>query len=81
MPQLPRALVKERAAQLRERGAQAMRRHLDGEVGAVRRVLIESDERGRTEHFTEVRLASRADPGVIVELTIAGHDGKHLLAA
>ena len=81
MPQLPRALVKERAARLRERGAQAMRRHLDGEVGAVRRVLIESDERGRTEHFTEVRLASRADPGVIVELTIAGHDGKHLLAA
>jgi threonylcarbamoyladenosine tRNA methylthiotransferase MtaB len=81
MPQLSRAVVKERAARLRERGAQALRRHLDGEVGTRRRVLVESGERGRTEHFTEVRLASPAEPGAIVELTIASHDGQHLLAA
>jgi threonylcarbamoyladenosine tRNA methylthiotransferase MtaB len=81
MPQLSRAVVKERAARLRERGAQALRRHLDGEVGTRRRVLVESGECGRTEHFTEVRLASPAEPGAIVELTIAGHDGEHLLAA
>jgi threonylcarbamoyladenosine tRNA methylthiotransferase MtaB len=81
MPQLSRAVIKERAARLRERGAQALRRHLDGEVGARRRVLVESGERGRTEHFTEVRLASPAEPGAIVELAIAGHDGRHLLAA
>ncbi len=81
MPQLPRAVVKQRAARLRERGAQALRQHLDGEVGATRRVLIESDERGRTEHFTEVRLASAAKPGAIAELTITGHDGKQLRAA
>jgi threonylcarbamoyladenosine tRNA methylthiotransferase MtaB len=81
MPQLSRAVVKERAARLRERGAQALRRHLDGEVGTRRRVLVESGECGRTEHFTEVRLASPAEPGAIVELTIASHDGQHLLAA
>jgi threonylcarbamoyladenosine tRNA methylthiotransferase MtaB len=80
MPQLPRAVIKQRAARLRECGARALRRHLDAEVGATRRVLIESDARGRTEHFTEVRLTSAAEPGAIVELKIAGYDGKFLLA-
>ena len=41
MPQLPREIVKERARRLRERGALALRQHLDGEVGATRRVLTE----------------------------------------
>jgi threonylcarbamoyladenosine tRNA methylthiotransferase MtaB len=80
MPQLPRAVIKQRAARLRECGARALRRHLDAEVGATRRVLIESDARARTEHFTEVRLTSAVEPGAIVELKIAGHDGKFLLA-
>jgi threonylcarbamoyladenosine tRNA methylthiotransferase MtaB len=81
MPQLARQVVKERAARLRERGAQALRRHLDGEVGASRRVLLESREHGRTEQFTQVRLAAADEPGVIVELKIAAHDGKQLIAA
>jgi threonylcarbamoyladenosine tRNA methylthiotransferase MtaB len=81
MPQLSRQVVKERAARLRDRGALALRRHLDAEVGASRGVLVESQEQGRTEQFTQVRLASPAEPGAIVELKIAGHDGKQLLAA
>jgi threonylcarbamoyladenosine tRNA methylthiotransferase MtaB len=80
MPQLPRQIVKERAARLRERGARALRRHLDAEVGASRRVLVESGEHGRTEQFTHVRLAPAAEPGAIVDLMIAGHDGKQLIA-
>jgi threonylcarbamoyladenosine tRNA methylthiotransferase MtaB len=80
MPQLPRQIVKERAARLRERGARALRRHLDAEVGASRRVLVESGEHGRTEQFTHVRLARAAEPGAIVDLMIAGHDGKQLIA-
>ena len=81
MPQLSRQIVKERAARLRERGALALRRHLNAEVGRSRRVLAESREHGRTEQFTQVRLAAPAEPGAIVELKIAGHDGKRLLAA
>jgi threonylcarbamoyladenosine tRNA methylthiotransferase MtaB len=80
MPQVARAVVKERARRLRERGAAALRRHLDGEVGARRRVLAESAEVGRTEQFTQVRLAAPGEPGMICDLTIAGHDGRHLLA-
>jgi threonylcarbamoyladenosine tRNA methylthiotransferase MtaB len=81
MPQLAREIVKARAQRLRERGAVSLKRHLDAEVGAIRRVLIESREQGRTEQFTPVRLAAPAEPGSIVELKIAGHDGKQLLAA
>jgi threonylcarbamoyladenosine tRNA methylthiotransferase MtaB len=81
MPQLPREIVKERARRLRMQGAMALRRHLDAEVGATRRVLIESGAQGRTEQFTQVLLATPAESGTIVDLKIAGHDGKQLLAA
>jgi threonylcarbamoyladenosine tRNA methylthiotransferase MtaB len=81
MPQLDRATVKERARLLRERGAEALRRHLQREVGASRRILAESASAGRTEHFTAVRFAVPVEPGGIVERTIAGHDGGQLLAA
>jgi len=81
MPQVARAEVKERARRLREKGAAALGRHLAGEVGARRSVLVETHEIGRTEHFTPVRLNVAAEPGAIVELTMAGHDGRSLLAA
>ena len=80
MPQLSSAIVKERARRLRARGAIALRRHLDAEIGAIRRVLIKSCERGRTEQFTPVKLAAPAASGAILNLEIAGHDGSQLLA-
>jgi len=81
MPQVPREVIKDRARRLREKGAAALARHLDGEVGARRRVLTETCDVGRTEHFTQVRLNVPVEPGVIVDLTVAGHDGRQLLAA
>jgi len=81
MPQVDRALVKERARRLREAGEAALRRHLDREVGARRRVLIETGDLGRTEYFTPVRLAAPVEPGVVLDLAMTGHDGRHLLAA
>ena len=60
----------------------ALRAHLDAQVGRTRRVLVElSGVVGRTEHFTQVRLAAPIEPGVIVDLVVAGHDGRQLLAA
>jgi len=81
MPQLPRAVVKERAQRLRQCGAAALSRHLDGEVGATRRVLAESSDTGRTEQFTQVKLAAPAEPGQILDLKMTSHDGRQLLAA
>jgi len=81
MPQLPRDIVKDRARRLRAKGEAALRRHLDGQVGASRRVLTESHDLGRTEHFTQVRLAAPIEPGVILDVIVAAHDGRQLLAA
>jgi threonylcarbamoyladenosine tRNA methylthiotransferase MtaB len=81
MPQIDPALVKKRAARLRECGAKALRRHLDAEVGRRRRVLVEQRALGRTEQFTPVCLKQALDPGAIVDIEIAGHDGRQLLAA
>jgi len=55
--------------------------HLAREVGARRRVLAESPALGRTEQFLTVRLAQAAAPGAMLDLTIADHDGRALLAA
>jgi threonylcarbamoyladenosine tRNA methylthiotransferase MtaB len=81
MPQVAGNVIKDRARRLREKGEQALRRHLDSEVGARRLVLAERGGVGRTEQFTPVRLSAPVEPGVMVNAAIAGHDGRHLLAA
>jgi threonylcarbamoyladenosine tRNA methylthiotransferase MtaB len=81
MPQVSRDVVKDRARRLRERGAQALRTRLDAEIGATRRVLTESRDTGRTEQFIQVKLAAPLEPGRVLDLMMAGHDGRQLLAA
>jgi threonylcarbamoyladenosine tRNA methylthiotransferase MtaB len=81
MPQLDRGIVKERARRLRAKGETALGAHLDRQVGARLRVLAESRALGRTEQFVPVRLNAPVEPGKIVDLTIANHDGRQLLAA
>jgi threonylcarbamoyladenosine tRNA methylthiotransferase MtaB len=81
MPQVAHAVIKDRARRLREKGEAALRRHLDGEVGMRRQVLAEAGGLGRTPQFTPVRLGVAAQPGVILDVSIAAHDGRRLLAA
>ena len=81
MPQVARDVAKERARRLRRKGEAALAQHLQAQVGARRRVLAESREGGRTEHFTPVRLNGPIEPGVIVDAAIIGHDGRQLIAA
>ncbi|WP_210496398.1 tRNA (N(6)-L-threonylcarbamoyladenosine(37)-C(2))-methylthiotransferase MtaB [Microvirga antarctica] len=80
MPAVPRAVVKERAGRLRARGAEALIAHLDREVGQQREVLIELNQLGRTQAFTPVRFSAPVPRGEIRQVTIAGHDGRVLLA-
>ena len=68
-------------APLRRKATSAPEGHLDGEVGTRRRVLIELNQLGRTEAFTPVRFCLAGHRGDLREVTILGHDGKHLLAA
>jgi len=81
MPQVARQIVKDRARRLRRHGEAALRRHLDAEIGSVRRVLTESHGSGRSEHFTLVRFDGAVEPGIIVETRMIGHDGTRLIAA
>ena len=81
MPQLASDIVRDRARRLRDRGEAALRRHLDAQVGLTRKVLTEFNGIGRTEHFTPVRLAASVMPGMILDFTFAGHNGRQLLAA
>jgi threonylcarbamoyladenosine tRNA methylthiotransferase MtaB len=81
MPQLDRALIKERALRLRTKGEAALRVHLERQIGARLQVLTERGGIGRTEQFLPVRLAAKAEHGMMLDITIAGHDGRQLLAA
>jgi threonylcarbamoyladenosine tRNA methylthiotransferase MtaB len=82
MPQLGREIAKERAARLRKKGGELLRRHFANEIGTTRRVLVEqSGTEGRSEHFMPVKLARKQTRGAIAEVRIAGHDERGLLAA
>ncbi len=85
MPQLAPAVIKARAARLREAGMQALSAHLDQHTrryGAKpARILTERGGRGRLDDFTPVDLGQAFAPGEIVFLPIVGHDGARLQAA
>ncbi len=81
MPQVRREVAKDRARRLRQKGEAALAAHLAAQVGTRRHVLAETQQSGRTEHFTPVRLEARIEPGVVVEVAVIGHDGRQLIAA
>ena len=81
MPQVDRALIKDRAHRLRQRGEAALRAHLQAQVGSRQRVLAEQGTSARTEQFTRVRLAKPMASGRIIDVAISAHDGQQLIAA
>jgi threonylcarbamoyladenosine tRNA methylthiotransferase MtaB len=80
MPQLPREVVKSRAARLRKAGQQALARHLAGEIGKERPILVERPGFGRTEHYAPVTLDG-GETGAIVPMRIRGATADMLFAA
>ncbi len=78
MPPVPGAEVQARAARLRAAGQQALVRHLDGEIGSTRRVLMERGGKGRTESFTLVRPRTTLPAGAMLDMRIDGHDEQNL---
>jgi threonylcarbamoyladenosine tRNA methylthiotransferase MtaB len=65
MPRVPPAVIKQRAALLREKGEQALGRHLQAQVGRRLRVLTERGGVGRADDFTPVK-TSGFPPGLLV---------------
>ena len=79
MPQLPRDLVKARAARLREGAAARRMRWLDSLVGSVQPILVEGEGTGHTDNFAPVAIAGvhRGESG---KTRISGRDGDRLRA-
>lgn len=77
MPQLDRSLIKERAGRLREKGDEALQKHLKSEIGSMHQVLIEKPGLGRTEQFTQVELEG-GTAGDIVPVHIKDCSHRHL---
>ncbi|MBB4568085.1 tRNA (N(6)-L-threonylcarbamoyladenosine(37)-C(2))-methylthiotransferase MtaB [Rhizobium leucaenae] len=77
MPQLDRALIKERAARLRLAGQKLHQSHLDSMVGTRQWLLVENNGLAHTENFTLVAAPSLR-PRDLVQVAITGHNGKHL---
>lgn len=80
MPQLDRALVKARAAELRAVAERLQAIHLTSRVGTRQKLLVERNEMAHTEDFTLVA-APGMKPGSLIEVSIGGHNGRHLTIA
>jgi threonylcarbamoyladenosine tRNA methylthiotransferase MtaB len=78
MPQLPRELIKARAARLRETAAQRRTRWLDNLVGTIQPVLIENGGKGHSDGFAPV-LVEGAGRGEAGSARVIGRSGDHLV--
>lgn len=77
MPQLPLALIRQRADSLRLEARNALTRHLDGWIGREAEALVEQPGSARLADFTPVRIAG-GETGARVRLRFTGHDGQTL---
>src|SRR4051794_387485 len=79
MPQLPRGIVKARAARLREAAAERRGRWLDRLIGSEQRVLVEAGGKGHADNFAPILVehALRGDTGLA---RICGREGERLKA-
>lgn len=81
MPQLEKAVVKDRAARLRAVGQAALVKHLDAYIGRETSVLIERNQSGRLPDFTPVAFdQDSGEAGRPIAARIIGHDTTRLKA-
>jgi threonylcarbamoyladenosine tRNA methylthiotransferase MtaB len=80
MPQLPREVVKARAARLRAHGAKALAARLAPLVGHETTLLVEKPGFGRTECFAPAMFEGAAEPGTLLRVRIVGADAERLIA-
>jgi threonylcarbamoyladenosine tRNA methylthiotransferase MtaB len=71
MPRVPSATVKLRAARLREKGDEVLRRHLQAQVGRRLRILSERGGLGRADDFTPAKTPD-LPPGRLVFAQASG---------
>jgi len=80
MPQVPRAIAKERAGRLRAKGEAALAKHFAGLVGSEQNLLVEKPGLGRTPCFAPVRFADTGMSAAFARVRISGAARDHLMA-
>ncbi len=70
MPQVKKAVGKERAARLREAGEKNLQKMLNTFIGKEVSILMETETQGHTEHFLKAEATSPCEPGSIVKATV-----------
>jgi threonylcarbamoyladenosine tRNA methylthiotransferase MtaB len=80
MPPVPADQIKDRARRLREKGAEALSRHLDRLIGSDQEILVERGGIGRTPCFTPVRVGDGQIAGtVMTSVRIISHNHRELM--
>ncbi len=74
MPQVDKAVIRQRAAELRTEVAEVRQRWLAGLVGTTLSVVAEADGTGHAENFASVRLPEGTARGTILSLVPTGID-------
>jgi len=80
MPQLPKPIIRERAARLRAAGNAARKLAFARIIGRTAAVLVEQPRIGRSEHYLPVRLPADSPEGTVRALRIVGADDNSLIA-
>jgi len=81
MPQVGRAIARDRAARLREANAARRGAWLDAQVGRTASMLVERDGlTGHAANFAALTLATPAEPGRILAVRLVARDGDRLIA-
>lgn len=78
MPQVPRSVIRERAARLRSLSAHQTDKLYKSLKGTTTTLLIEKNFTGRTPHFCPTVPLKNVTPGEILTAEIIGHTGPHL---
>jgi len=79
MPQLDRALVRERAARLRIAGAAALGAELNSRIGSRSAVLIERPGLGRSAFYASVECDGAPPVGSVQEMRLIAARGRNLV--
>jgi threonylcarbamoyladenosine tRNA methylthiotransferase MtaB len=80
MPQVAKAIRKERASLLRQRGLEMVKAHYRMQVGKVHEVIVEQNNMGRSQDFSQVKLITDATPGEVIKVKIKEYSDDCLIA-
>ena len=84
MPQLDKALIKNRAKRLRDKGLGNLKEHLKKKIGKKELILIENNKDkislGKDQHFEKVKIDEKLMEGNIISCVYTGIDNDTLLA-